>query len=268
MVAERGVDAHAVGNRRAGWRVNARVDQKDAQQAAHARECFVKAEAELPEIFGGIFALMEKNIIPSASAGESKELYFRMKSDYYRYVERVVAMPVPQIMEEIVEIPQLVPQQQIPERIVEMTDVPVPSVREEIIEVAEHGPQERLQNHTEEHIVDVPVTHRRVFIVDDCDELIPEWLNFVKDVVESEERPLNIYREIRQQNKIFRVIKMNLAKKYLEMHAEIAEKKDDDYKKFYEQFGKNLKLGIHKSSINGVEIAELLMFNTSKPGDE
>ena len=60
MVAERGVDAHAVGNRRAGWRVIARVEQKNAQQAAYAREYFVKAEAELPEIFGGIFALMEK----------------------------------------------------------------------------------------------------------------------------------------------------------------------------------------------------------------
>ena len=100
------------------------------------------------------------------------------------------------------------------------------------------------------------------------ENLIPKLLNFVKDVVDSEDLYLNVYRETLQQNKILRVIKMNLAKKYLEMLAEIAEKKDDDYKKFYEQFGKRLSLGIHKSFIDGVEIAELLRFNTSKSGEE
>ncbi|MBF0457670.1 MAG: molecular chaperone HtpG [Nitrospirae bacterium] len=109
---------------------------------------------------------------------------------------------------------------------------------------------------------------KRVQIMDHCEELVPRYLRFIKGVVDSSDLPLNVSREMLQNNPHVSVINKNLTKKVLDTLADLKQKDFEKYKKFYAELGKVLKEGVHFDFQRREAIADLLLFHSTKTGKE
>ena len=110
---------------------------------------------------------------------------------------------------------------------------------------------------------------RKVFISDEFDEsLLPRYMTFIRGIVDSNDLPLNVSREILQESKVVRVIRRRLVSKTLGMLNEISKRENEDYKTFWEGFGRQLKLGVIEDVANRKELAGLLRFTTSKSASD
>ena len=108
---------------------------------------------------------------------------------------------------------------------------------------------------------------RRVMIMESCDKLLPLYLRFVRGVVDSEDLPLNVSREMLQEDKTLAAIRKQLTKKVLRLLGDLAKDKPDDYARLWRNFGAVIKEGVHTDHGHQDELVELLRFKTSTSGD-
>ncbi|MGL4854477.1 MAG: molecular chaperone HtpG, partial [Lentisphaeria bacterium] len=108
---------------------------------------------------------------------------------------------------------------------------------------------------------------KRVFITDECQALLPDYLRFVKGVVDSSDLPLNVSREILQEDRLIRVIEKNIVKKVLDTLKDMKENDGEEYLKFWKNFGRILKEGMHFDFSNKEKIQELMLFETLNNSD-
>ncbi|MDR0616806.1 MAG: molecular chaperone HtpG [Synergistaceae bacterium] len=107
---------------------------------------------------------------------------------------------------------------------------------------------------------------RRIFIMNDCRDLIPEYLRFIKGVVDSEDLSLNVSRELLQQDRRTALIKSGVTRKVLDVLRKMKEDRPDDFKKFWDMFGAVVKEGIISDAKNREAIMKLCLFDASESG--
>ena len=128
-----------------------------------------------------------------------------------------------------------------------------------IIYIPEKGQMDMFENNAKKNNFKLYV--KKVFIMDDCEQLVPEWLKFMVGVVDSNDIPLNVSREILQQNKILSQIKNIITKKAIELFKDMQED-EDLYLKFYNSYDKMLKLGVHEDSKNREKLLDFIRYNS------
>jgi len=133
-----------------------------------------------------------------------------------------------------------------------------------VVFIPKKAPMDMFQNEPKKNKIKLYV--KRVFISDTCEELIPDYMNFVSGIIDSNDLPLTVSREMLQQNRSIKLIKKSITKQVLNLLDDLSG--SDDYETFYNEFSKNIKLGIHSDDVNRVKLTKLLRFNTSNSLDK